>query len=82
VEVTDAALLDAMALAASTTGVLLEPAGAAGIAAIAGELVDGDRLATILTGANPAPESLAVVLTRLAEAARAAGTPAGSRAVE
>ncbi|HZZ46054.1 MAG TPA: pyridoxal-phosphate dependent enzyme [Pseudonocardia sp.] len=82
VVVNDDDLLDAMTLAASTIGVLLEPAGAAGIAAIAGGLVAGERVATILTGANPSPDSLAIVHARLAEAARGAGIPSGASPVE
>ncbi|WP_419994682.1 threonine ammonia-lyase [Streptomyces boninensis] len=53
--VPDTALTDAMALAADTLGILLEPAGAAGLAAIATCDIPGDRLATVLTGANPRP---------------------------
>ena len=40
----------AMALAADTLGLLLEPAGAAGLAAI--PLLEGESVATVLTGAN------------------------------
>jgi threonine dehydratase len=56
--VDDTALLDAMRLAAETVGVLLEPAGAAGLAAIATHDLPGDRLATVLTGSNPRPDLL------------------------
>lgn len=63
--VDDDVIADAMALAAQTVGVLLEPAGAAGIAAIAQGLVPGDRLATVLTGANPRPEVLSSIAARL-----------------
>ncbi|MCP9947614.1 threonine ammonia-lyase [Actinomadura madurae] len=54
--VTDEAIAAAMELAAHTLGIVLEPAGAAGLAAIAEGMVPGDRLATVLTGANPRPE--------------------------
>ncbi len=54
--VTDEAIATAMELAARTLGIVLEPAGAAGLAAIAEGAVPGDRLATVLTGANPRPE--------------------------
>ncbi|MCE7004279.1 pyridoxal-phosphate dependent enzyme [Kibdelosporangium philippinense] len=50
--VADAAIVDTMHLAARTLGVLLEPAGAAGLAAVAGHDVPGDVLAVVLTGAN------------------------------
>jgi threonine dehydratase len=57
--VEDAELLAAMRLAADTLGILLEPAGAAGLAAIARGLVEGEVLATVLTGANVDPEVVA-----------------------
>ncbi|MEV0649136.1 pyridoxal-phosphate dependent enzyme [Phytomonospora sp. NPDC050363] len=53
--VEDADLLGAMRLIADTLGILVEPAGAAGIAAIARHGL-GERPATVLTGANPRPE--------------------------
>jgi threonine dehydratase len=56
--VEDADLLDAMRLAARTLGLLLEPSGAAGLAAIQRHGLAGDRLATILTGSNLRPEHL------------------------
>jgi len=58
VTVGDDDLLDAMRLSIETTGILLEPSGAAGLAAIRGQLVAGDRLATVLTGSNVRPEHL------------------------
>ncbi|MGN9843673.1 threonine ammonia-lyase [Nonomuraea sp. H19] len=64
--VTDEELADAMALAAHTLGILLEPAGVAGLAAIAGGSVEGDHLATVLTGANPRPQQLHELVPRLA----------------
>jgi threonine dehydratase len=48
--VTDDELREAMALAAETLGLLLEPAGAAGLAALAH--IDAESVATVLTGAN------------------------------
>ncbi|WP_433010913.1 threonine ammonia-lyase [Kribbella sp. CA-294648] len=64
--VPDDAIARAMALAARTLGIFLEPAGAAGLAAIAEGAVPVDRLATVLTGANPRPEQLHQLATRLA----------------
>ncbi|GLZ80919.1 threonine dehydratase [Actinorhabdospora filicis] len=58
VVVDDAQIASAMTLAARTLGVLLEPAGAAGLAAIAGGLVPETSVATVFTGANPRPEQL------------------------
>ena len=51
--VDDDDLRDAMALVAESLGVLLEPAGAAGIAALARhpETITGERVAVLLTGA-------------------------------
>ncbi|MEU5882953.1 pyridoxal-phosphate dependent enzyme [Spirillospora sp. NPDC047279] len=51
----DDALLDAMRLTADTLGILLEPAGAAAIAAITAHDVPGDTIAAVLTGANADP---------------------------
>jgi threonine dehydratase len=39
-------------------GLLLEPSGAAGLAAIQVHDLPGDRLATVLTGSNLRPEHL------------------------
>lgn len=50
--VDDDAIRAAMALAHRTLGLVLEPAGATGIAAIAAHDLPGDTLATILTGSN------------------------------
>ncbi|SNR52615.1 threonine dehydratase [Haloechinothrix alba] len=50
--VDDAALRSAQRLAAETLGVLLEPAGAAGIAALATHELPGRRCATVLTGGD------------------------------
>src|ERR1700758_1280852 len=60
--VDDAQLLDAMRLAFSTLGLVLEPAGAAGLAAIQAHSLPGDVLATVLTGSNIHPELLAKLL--------------------
>ncbi|GAA2809121.1 threonine ammonia-lyase [Crossiella cryophila] len=49
--VSEAELRQAMRLAARTLGVLLEPAGAAGLAAIA-KGIPGETVATVLTGGN------------------------------
>lgn len=62
--VDDDALRAAMRTAADTMGVLLEPAGAAAIAAVATHGLPGDRLAVILTGGSPAPELIRDVLSR------------------
>jgi threonine dehydratase len=56
--VDDESMLDAMRVAAETLGLLLEPSGAAGLAAIRQHDLAGDRLATILTGSNLRPEHL------------------------
>ena len=51
--VDDSDLLEAMQLSAQTLGLLLEPSGAAGLAAIRVHNLPGDRLATVLTGQQP-----------------------------
>ena len=56
--VNDRDLLEAMELAAQTLGLLLEPSGAAGLAAIRVHALPGERLATVLTGSNLRPEHL------------------------
>jgi threonine dehydratase len=53
--VEDAQMLEAMRLAAATLGIVLEPSGAAGLAAIQVHAPAGDRLATVLTGGNIHP---------------------------
>jgi threonine dehydratase len=58
VVVDDSDLLDAMALSLRTIGVLLEPSGAAGLAALKVHNLQGDRVATVLTGSNVRPEHL------------------------
>jgi threonine dehydratase len=54
--ISDAQMLDAMRLAASTLGLLLEPSGAAGLAAIRAHKIAGDQIATVLTGSNVHPD--------------------------
>jgi threonine dehydratase len=60
--VDDSQLLEAMRISASTLGLLLEPAGAAGLAAIRAHRLPGDLLATVLTGSNVHPSLLAKLL--------------------
>jgi threonine dehydratase len=48
--VEDADMIDAMRIAAQTLGTLLEPAGAAGIAAVRRHDLGGERIAVLLTG--------------------------------
>jgi threonine dehydratase len=57
--VEDSQLIDAMRLAVSTLGIILEPSGAAGLAAIRAHDLPGDRVATVLTGGNLHPDLLA-----------------------
>jgi threonine dehydratase len=54
----DSDLLEAMQLSVQTLGLLLEPSGAAGLAAIRVHKLAGGRLATVLTGSNLRPEHL------------------------
>ena len=54
----DSDLLEAMQLSVRTLGILLEPSGAAGLAAIRVHKLAGDRVATVLTGSNVRPEHL------------------------
>jgi threonine dehydratase len=60
--VDDAQLLDAMRLAVATLGIILEPSGAAGLAAIRAHQLPGDQLATILTGGNIHPDLLSKIV--------------------
>ena len=57
--VDDAQLLEAMRLSVATLGLVLEPAGAAGLAAIQVHDLPGDRLVTVLTGSNIHPQLMA-----------------------
>ncbi|PSL54014.1 threonine dehydratase [Saccharothrix carnea] len=50
--VPDDAIREAMALARATLGLVLEPAGAIGLAAIAVADIPGETIATVLTGGN------------------------------
>jgi threonine dehydratase len=61
--VDDAALRRAMQAAAGALGLLLEPAGASGLAAIAAGGIPGERVATVLTGSNVHPRLAAELLT-------------------
>ena len=58
VAIEDAAMLEAARLLLRTTGILVEPSGAAGIAAIAThrDKFAGRRVVTVLTGSNLSPE--------------------------
>jgi threonine dehydratase len=58
--VDDEDMLEAMRLSARTLGLLLEPSGAAGLAAIRVHDLPGERLATVLTGSNLRPEHFEV----------------------
>ena len=51
--VDDDEMVAAARLVAGTVGLLLEPAGAAGIAAIGRHSIPGERVAAVLTGAEP-----------------------------
>lgn len=64
--VSDDALIEAMRLSASVLGFVLEPSGAAGLAAIRRHELPGERLATILTGSNIHPQ----MLPKLVDSAR------------
>ena len=61
--VSDDALIEAMRLSASALGLVLEPSGAAGLAAIRRHKLLGERLATILTGSNIHPQMLAELVS-------------------
>jgi threonine dehydratase len=56
--VDDDELIEAMRLSVSSLGLVLEPSGAAGLAAIRRHKLPGERLATILTGSNIHPQML------------------------
>lgn len=59
--VPDAALLDAMRLAVETTGALVEPSGAAGLAALVEHEPPGERVAIVFTGSMVRPEHVAAL---------------------
>lgn len=63
VVVSDADMLAAMRTALATLGVLPEPAGAAGLAAIATHDLPGQVVATVITGANTATELFSQILS-------------------
>ena len=52
----------AMALIADTIGLLVEPSGAAGVAALLRHSVPGERIAVVLTGACERPDWTATVM--------------------
>ena len=60
--VNDDELIEAMRLSLSTLGLVLEPSGAAGLAAIRRHKLAGQRFATILTGSNIHPQLLAGIV--------------------
>jgi len=62
--VSDSALIRALRLAATTLGLVLEPSGAAGLAAIATHDLPGERIATVLTGSNIHPELFSSLCTQ------------------
>src|SRR5262249_56472217 len=62
VMVDDEAMRRGMQAAASALGLLLEPAGASGLAAIAGGGIPSERVATLLTGSNVHPALAAEML--------------------
>ena len=62
--VDDDALIEAMRLSAAALGLVLEPSGAAGLAAIQRHKLPGERLATILTGSNIHPQMLASLVAK------------------
>ena len=54
----------AMALIADTIGVLVEPSGAAGVAAVQRHAVPGERIAVFLTGASERPDWTAALVSK------------------
>jgi threonine dehydratase len=60
--VDDADMLAAMRLVVETVGVVCEPAGAAGVAALMRHDLPGSRVAVLLTGSGPRPEDRAAAL--------------------
>lgn len=59
--VEESALVEAMRLSAATLGILIEPSGAAGLAAILEHDPPGRRIATVLTGSVLRPEHFALL---------------------
>lgn len=70
VMVDDAAMRRGVQTVAGALGLLLEPSGASGIAAIASGMISGGQIATVLTGSNVHPKLAAELLA--AEAQRLA----------
>jgi threonine dehydratase len=66
--VDDADMIEAMRLVADTLGLLLEPAGAAGIAAIRRHDIPGERLTVVLTGHGLPPQLVGEVWGRASAA--------------
>jgi threonine dehydratase len=66
VVVNDDELIEAMRISASVLGLVLEPSGAAGLAAIRRHELPGERIATILTGSNIHPQ----IFAKLVDSAR------------
>jgi threonine dehydratase len=60
--VDDEAMRGAIRMAANSLGILLEPAGASGLAAISKGKIPGERIATVLTGSNIHPRLAAELL--------------------
>jgi len=60
--VSESALVEAMRLAATTLGAMLEPSGAASLAALLDHDGAGDRVAVVLTGSLLRPEHLPLLL--------------------
>ena len=60
--VTDDDIRGAMALIADTIGVLVEPSGAAGVAALRSHSVPGERIAVVLTGSWQRPDWTATLM--------------------
>jgi threonine dehydratase len=60
--VSEGGLVDAMRLGVHTLGALLEPSGAAGLAALLEHDPPGERVAVLLTGSMVRPEHLALVI--------------------
>jgi threonine dehydratase len=60
-EITEASLVAGMRLAAKSLGTLLEPSGAAAIAALLEHEVPGERVAVVLTGSVLRPEHLSLL---------------------
>jgi threonine dehydratase len=62
--VSEDGLVEAMRLGARTLGALLEPSGAAGLAALLEHDPPGERVAVLLTGSMARPEHLALAFSQ------------------